>query len=116
MRIVGVKAWYEKKTYQASFADNGTLIEWWRSLPDDGALAFRAWFDVFSPTRLGRFVVGHSWYFLLASEDPSIDGYDGPLRELTERYPEAIAKRGKLVGERRMAEVNAELAVTRYWG
>jgi hypothetical protein len=117
MRIIACKAWYAgDRTWQADFPTTADLVEWWRGLPDDGALAFRLWFNKMAPVRLGRFVSGSEWYFLLDAPDTSIDGYRDDLDELMARYPNAIPKRGKLVGEREIARVNREMSAAAYWG
>ena len=117
MRIIACKAWYAGgREFQGDFSDHLALADWWRGLPDDGALGYRLWFNKKAPVRLGRIVSGNPWYFLLATADPSIDGYDGEREELLMRYPEAIPKRGKLVGEREIYRFNRAIAKATYWG
>lgn len=115
-RIVALQAWFAgDRVFRGEFAGAAELIEWWRGLPDDGALAFRAWFNHRAPVRLGARLSGCRWYFLLAQEDAALDGDDGPPEEIRRRYPQAILKRGQLVGIEEMRRVNEALRAATYW-
>ena len=115
-RIIAMQAWYTGgQTFKGDFANNQELIDWWRALPDDGALGFRAWYNQFKPVRTGLRSSGMPWYFLLDQDDPALDG-DHDQQGIQHRYPNAILKRGKLVGVAEIDRVSQEMAVAKYWG
>ena len=115
-RIIAMQAWYGGgRVFKGDFENSQELIDWWRSLPDDGALGFRAWFNQFKPVRTGLRSSGMPWYFLLDQDDPALDGDHDPL-EIRRRYPNAILKRGKLVGVAEIERVNEEITAAKFWG
>ncbi len=115
-RIIAMKAWYaDGQTFKGDFSNSSELVTWWRALPDDGALGFRAWFNKFKPVRTGLRSSGLPWYFLLDQDDPALDGDYDPT-EILQRYPKAILKRGKLVGVAEIERVSQEMASAKYWG
>jgi hypothetical protein len=118
MRVMAIAWWYVNGV--AGTADTPTdeeLLAAWRNLPDDGALAFKFFYDAKAPTRLAQHLNGNDWYWLQPTDSGVLFGHsDDAPEEIAARYPGAILKRGKWTTAEDMQRVVAEQAAASYWG
>lgn len=119
MRVIALAAWYtDGRTWRFDVANDDEFMAAWSSLPDDGALAFKVWYDQLAPVRLARNISGDEWYY--ARPTPlglMLDhGSNSPKAEILARYPGAVVLRGMATSEDEMWRVSFEQAHATYWG
>lgn len=119
--IVAFRAWYtQRREYRFDCATDEEFMEQFASLPGDGFLACKLFYDTFSgKVRHARNISGDEWYwaFMVPGEGIGFDHQSRVTREdIARRYPGAIIKRGKATSEADMARVGKEQADAEYWG
>jgi hypothetical protein len=99
-------------------ANDDEFLAQWKTLPDDGVLGFKFFFDTFSGnTRHARNAGGTDWYWLQPTDNGIVLGNsDDAATEISTRYPGAVLKRGQWTTPDDLERVECEQAKAQYWG